>query len=38
MANKDKMLNLPWQIGREFTVKLTLVNLNLEKNVQNVRP
>jgi hypothetical protein len=20
MANKDKMLNLPWQIGREFTV------------------
>jgi hypothetical protein len=20
MANKDKILNLPWQIGREFTV------------------
>jgi hypothetical protein len=23
MANKDKMLNLPWQIGREFTLLLT---------------
>jgi hypothetical protein len=22
MANKDKMLNLPWQIGREFTVQI----------------
>jgi hypothetical protein len=22
MANKDKMLNLPWQIGQEFIVKI----------------
>jgi hypothetical protein len=26
MANKDKILNLPWQIGREFTVSMLAKN------------
>jgi hypothetical protein len=32
MANKDKILNLPWQIGREFTV--IIFDFFLNKNAR----
>jgi hypothetical protein len=35
MANKDKILNLPWQIGREFTVFFD--SIVKEKKIQKIK-